>query len=247
MIQSILYNISVISSLHSERVQDHVFPGVPMTKAYELKRYSTPLLSDAMERGQLKGGIGGLNSFGQPTLAAGRIVTILLGSASNRRSAVHLGARAIQSAKPGDILVIDNGADTDAACWGGLLTLAAKRKGVSGLLVNGLVRDLEEIREFGMPLLALGTTPLTARGRYAEIGTNIPVTICGVTIHSGDFAVLDQSGAVIIPRTRLRDVLSQAAKLKSFEEEFERALAAGEDPVSVLDSRYEALVGGPTG
>lgn len=216
-----------------------------MARPDKLKKYSTPLLSDAMERVQLKGGIGGLNSFGQPIFAVGKIVTILLGPASNRRSAVHLGARAIQSAKPGDILIIDNGADTRAACWGGLLTLAAKRKGVCGLLVNGLVRDLEEIREIGMPLLALGTTPLTARGRYIEIGTNIPVTIAGVTIHPGDFAVLDQSGAVIIPRTRIRDVLCQAAELRRFEEEFERALTAGEDPVTVLDSRYEALVDGP--
>ncbi len=216
-----------------------------MINADELKKYSTSLLSDALERAQLKGGIGGLNSFGQPTPAAGRIVTIQLGPASNRRSAVHLGATAIQSAQPGSILIIDNGADTWAACWGGLLTLAAKQKGVSGLLVNGLVRDLEEIRDYGMPLLALGTTPLTARGRYIEIGTNIPVTISGVTIHPGDFAVLDQSGAVIIPQTRIRDVLSQAAKLRRFEEEFERALAAGEDPVAVLDSRYEALVSRP--
>ena len=217
-----------------------------MINADDLKKYSTSLISDAMERAQLKGGIGGLNSFGQPTLAAGRIVTIQLGPASNRRSAFHLGARAIQSAKPGNILIIDNGADTRAACWGGLLTLAAKRKGVTGLLVNGLVRDLEEIREIGMPLLALGTTPLTARGRYIEIGTNVPLTISGVKIHPGDFAVLDQSGAVIIPQTRIRDVLSQAAKLRRFEEEFERALAAGEDPVAVLDSRYEMLVDGPT-
>ena len=217
-----------------------------MTNADELKKYSTSLLSDAMELAQLKGGIGGLNSFGQSILAAGRIVTIQLGPASNLRSAVHLGARAIQSAKPGSILVIDNGADTRAACWGGLLTRAAKRKGVSGLLVNGLVRDLEEIRGHDMPLLALGTTPLTARGRYIEIGTNVPITISGVTIHPGDFAVLAPSGAVIIPQTRTRDVLSQAAKLQCFEEEFERALAAGEDPVTVLDSRYEALVEGPT-
>ena len=217
-----------------------------MTNADELKKYSTSLLSDAMERAQLKGGIGGLNSFGQPILAAGRIVTIQLGPASNLRSAVHLGARAIQSAEPGSILVIDNGADTRAACWGGLLTLAAKRKGVSGLLVNGLVRDLAEIHGHDMPLLALGTTPLTARGRYIEIGTNVPITISGVTIHPGDFAVLDPSGAVIIPQTQIRDVLSQAAKLQCFEEEFERALAAGEDPVTVLDSRYEALVEGPT-
>lgn len=216
-----------------------------MTNADELKKYSTSLLSDAMERAQLKGGIGGLNSFGQPILAAGRIVTIQLGPASNLRSAVHLGARAIQSAEPGSILVIDNGADTRAACWGGLLTLAAKRKGVSGLLVNGLVRDLAEIHGHDMPLLALGTTPLTARGRYIEIGTNVPITISGVTIHPGDFAVLDPSGAVIIPQTQIRDVLSQAAKLQCFEEEFERALAAGEDPVTVLDSRYEALVEGP--
>ena len=218
-----------------------------MTNADELKKYSTSLLSDAMERAQLKGGIGGLIWFGQPTVAAGRIVTIQLGPASNLRSAVHLGARAIQSAKPGSILVIDNGADTGAACWGGLLTLAAKRKGVSALLVNGVVRDLKEIRDHGMPLLALGTTPLTARGRYIEIGTNVPLTMSGIKIHPGDFAVLDQSGAVIIPQTRIRDVLSQAAKLKCFEDEFERALAAGEDPVTVLDSRYDALIDGPSG
>ena len=216
-----------------------------MKRTEDLKKFPTSLLSDALERLQLDGGIGGFESLGTGPTAVGKIVTVKLGPASGQPSPVHLGATAIRCSEPGSIIVVDNGGDTKAACWGGLLTLAAKRKGVAGLLVNGLVRDLEEIREIGMPLLALGTTPLTARGRYIEIGTNVPLTISGVKIHPGDFAVLDQSGAVIIPQTRIRDVLSQAAKLKRFEEEFERALVAGEDPVTVLGSRYEALVSGP--
>ncbi len=215
-----------------------------MKNGQELTAFPTSILSDALERLGLRGAVSGLAPLVGGPRIAGPAVTVKLGPAGKKPAPVHLGAAAIRLAEPGSIIVVDNAGDKEAACWGGLLTLAAKMRGVAGILVDGLVRDIEEIRGQQMPLTALGVTPLTARGRYQELGTNLPVNIGGVAVFPGDTAVIDQTGAVIIPRHRLAEVLSEARAIARIEQGFEASLARGEDPVSVLGQRYETMLSG---
>ena len=200
------------------------------------------VISDALEKMGLAGAVGNLLEVSKVPRVAGRAVTMKL-EPSNAPSRVHLGAKAIKAATPGDIIVVANRARTGAACWGGLLTLGAKCQGVAGVLVDGLVRDVEELRGLGLPILARGATPLSARGRFVEVGANIPVDVGGVPVNPGDIVVMDASGAVIVPADREDEVFKIAHEIQAVEAGFEAELKAGIEATKVLDRRYELLTG----
>ena len=84
----------------------------------------------------------------------------------------HLGTAPIEAAQPGDIIVIDNGGKLEFSCWGGLLALSAKLKGVSGVVIDGASRDIDEARELDFPVYARGAVPMTARGRVVQESFN---------------------------------------------------------------------------
>jgi regulator of RNase E activity RraA len=104
----------------------------------------------------------------------------------------------IDACRPGEVLVIDNG----GACvstFGGLATLAAKLKGIAGLVCDGGVRDREEMEELRFPVFARHMTPLTGRSRLAVVATNVPVSCGGVRVRPGDAHRRHGSGVVCIP------------------------------------------------
>ena len=84
----------------------------------------------------------------------------------------HLGTAPIEAAKPGDIIVIDNGGKLEFSCWGGLLALSAKLKGLSGVVIDGASRDIDEARDLEFPVCARGAVPMTARGRVMQESYN---------------------------------------------------------------------------
>lgn len=205
--------------------------------------FQTTILSDALEKEGQAGGLGNWIAINGPFRIAGRVVTVRLEPGASPPSAVHLGARAIRAAHPGDILVIANRGRTEAAAWGALLSLAASKRGVAGVIVDGLLRDADEVRKIGLPVLARGVTPRSARGRFVEAETNGPVRVGDVRVNAGDMALADASGVVFIPKHLEGAVLETAARISAFEAASERDLASGKDPNLVLDERYERLTG----
>jgi 4-hydroxy-4-methyl-2-oxoglutarate aldolase len=75
-----------------------------------------------------------------------------------------------------------------------LLSRAARRRGVRGVVVDGACRDIDEAQALGFPLYARAAVPTTARGRAIELATNVPVTIDGVSIAPADLVIADGSG-----------------------------------------------------
>ena len=84
----------------------------------------------------------------------GRAVTMKIKPVGLDKPKQHLGTLPIDAAQPGDVIVIDNGGRPDTSCWGGLLALAAKTKGISGVVIDGACRDIDESRELGFPVYA---------------------------------------------------------------------------------------------
>src|SRR2546428_13782727 len=97
-----------------------------------LARLDTCAVSDAVGRLGLAGAVGGLRPVWPCPRIAGRVVTVKLKLADGTRSARHLGTAAVEAAAPGDVIVVDHAGRSEAAGWGGILSLAAKTKGVSG-------------------------------------------------------------------------------------------------------------------
>ena len=182
-------------------------------------RLDTCLLSDALDtldRGRDRAATPvplhcptGLRPVSVPERFSGPAVTARLepfvGGAP--ASGCHLGARALDQAPPGSVIVIDNGGRTESAAWGGLLTRAARRQRVSGVVVDGLCRDIDEIIGLGVPVVARGTSPVTARGRVVEVAFNEPVRVGTVQIRPGDWVVADGSGVVVVPAEQMVDVV----------------------------------------
>jgi regulator of RNase E activity RraA len=111
----------------------------------------------------------------------------------------------IDAADPGEVIVIAaHGAR--ASTWGGMASLAAQVKGIAGLVVDGGVRDLEEIEACGFPVFSRHLVPTTGRTRLKVDAIGEPVEIDGVPVAPGDVIVADGTGVVCVPAAKAEQV-----------------------------------------
>ncbi len=201
------------------------------------KRLATTNLSDALDKVGIKGAVIGIRPMFDCPKIVGRAVTIKITAAGMTKSKYHIGVRAIDAASPGDVIIIDNRGDINNNCWGEILSMAAKMKGVSGVVVDGAVRDVDACREFGFPIYAKGVVPLTARGRVMEESFNEMIRIGDIQVRPGDIVMADINGVVIIPEEKIDEVLETAEDILKKEEAMIEELRKG---VSILevDQRY---------
>lgn len=173
------------------------------------EKLNTTLLSDAM------GCTGGMDYRINPVATGMKVVgtatTLSLKPSDN--VSLH---DAIYSAKEGYILVIDGKGETSHAYLGELLTRAAKAVGLKGIVIDGAVRDREELEALGFPVFAKGFVP---NGPLKLGGGEINVTItCGnVTVNPRDLVVGDADGVTIVPREQIEEVFSKAEKKLEYE------------------------------
>lgn len=210
--------------------------------AERLRRLDTCALSDAMDRHGLSGVAPGIHPLTATTAIAGRVVTVRLKPADGSTAARHLGTAAIEAAAPGDVIVIDHQGREDAAGWGGILSTAAKQRGVSGAIVDGATRDVDEARALGFPIFATAATPRTARGRAIEQSMGEPVTIRGVRVQPGDLVLADGSGVVFLPAAEAEAVIATAEQIAAREAAMTRDVLAGLPVSEVMGHTYETML-----
>jgi regulator of RNase E activity RraA len=210
--------------------------------AARLGRLDACAVSDALDRLGLPGavtGIGPLVPVGAPL--TGPVITVRVGPRPDDRPRPHLGATAIATASPGDVIVVDHRGRLDVSAWGGLLSLAARQRGVAGVIVDGACRDVDEARGLAFPLFARAAVPVTARGRIVEESCGSPVAIGGVPVAAGDWVIADSSGVVFVPSDRASQVIGLAEKIAAREAAMADAIRAGESIVDVMhDARFDA-------
>ncbi|MEO1687660.1 MAG: RraA family protein [Pseudomonadota bacterium] len=127
---------------------------------------------------------------------------------------------------PGEVLVAEAGGYLGNAVWGGLMTEAARRSGVAGLILDGAVRDTAEIVAAGFPCFARGATPA---GPHKGFGgaIDVPIACGGVAVRPGDLIVADADGVAVVPLERAEAVLAAYRALKAKEAGALAALDAG--------------------
>jgi 4-hydroxy-4-methyl-2-oxoglutarate aldolase len=133
----------------------------------------------------------------------------------------------IAHANQGDVLVLTSVEPAPVALIGDLLATQAQVRGVAGILVDGAVRDLDELEQLGLPIWtrfvrAQGAT----KGEVGEL--DVPVVVGGAEIRPGDLVVLDCDGAVAVPRERIHEVLPLAVEREERERVMRERYAAGE-------------------
>lgn len=208
-----------------------------------LKRLDCCAVSDALDKLRLTGVAVGLSQLAGARRVAGRVLTVKLGVGAPPAGPLrHLGTTAIQSAQPGEIIVVEQRSGVYSGCWGGILSLGAKLRGVGGVIADGLVRDIDEARQHEFPVFARGVTPVTARGRVVELSNNQPVKIGDVEVKAGDYAIADGSGVVFIAAENIEAVLAAAEGIAAVEAAMTKALVGGQAITEVMGASYEHLL-----
>ncbi len=118
---------------------------------------------------------------------------------------------AMAMAKPGDVLVIDGKGDTSCALMGALMINACKVLQLGGLVIDGAVRDTDELRELGFPVFAVGANP-NGPTKFIPGRINWPISAGGVAVSPGDLVVGDADGVVVVEREKAASLLPLAAK-----------------------------------
>lgn len=208
------------------------------TTRQRLWNLSTTNLSDAIDALGYKGATFGIvPMYHTMTKIVGPAVTVKMTAAGETKGKHHLGVSAIAAAEKGDVIVIDNGGRIDTSCWGGILTNGAMMKGISGVVIDGACRDVDEFVECGFNVYARGSVVATARGRIMEEATNVMIQFAGVQVRPGDIVVGDKSGVVIIPIEHLDEVIEKAEQLEAKEEAMIKEIKAGV-PMLEVDSKF---------
>ncbi len=134
---------------------------------------------------------------------------------------------AVAHARPGDVLVLTSTEPAPVALVGELLATQAQRQGVAGVLVDGAIRDLDELAELGLPIW---TRHVRAQGATkGQVGKlDVPVVVGRVEIRPGDLVVLDGDGALALPAERLDEVLPLAVERTERETAMRRRYQDGE-------------------
>jgi regulator of RNase E activity RraA len=154
-----------------------------------------------------------------PAKMVGPAVTVNKEPTTERLPPTHI-LELIDNAEPGSVMVIAIDGYKDAATWGGLMTTGAVVNGLEGALLDGGVRDVEEIeRDHSFPIFARSIHPAASVGRFKSVSSNKPVEIDGVMIHPGDLIMGDRDGVVVIPADKAEASLEKALEIETRERE----------------------------
>jgi RraA family protein len=185
----------------------------------EFAKMVTPHLSDSMER--LYAGGPRLRPMHREGKLAGPAFTVKTAPGDNLL--VH---KALDTARPGDVIVVDAGGFADQAIIGELMMSRAKQRGIAGIVIWGAIRDSAEIGAGSYPVYACG---VTHRGPYkdgpGEI--NVPIAIGGMPVNPGDIIVGDADGLVAVPQELAEQVLASAKAIVAKETAAMKQIQAG--------------------
>jgi regulator of RNase E activity RraA len=140
----------------------------------------------------------------------------------------------IDIAQAGDVIVLDNNGRTDCTVWGDILTVVAKRKGISGTVIDGVCRDVPNILKEQYPIFTRGRFMMTGKDRVMVEAMNVTVSIGRTQVKPGDIMIGDDSGVVVVPRERAEEVLKLALEIETAENQIEEAVRSG---ISLKEAR----------
>lgn len=150
-------------------------------------------------------------------VVVGRVRTALMKPADPTKATPTLAAKhvmdMIDSAQPGEVGVVVVENTRDVAAIGGLMGTAAKSREMAGMVIDGAVRDVGEIRRLGLPVYARSVSSGTAVGRYASVSMDEPVWCGGVLVSPGDIILAGEDGVVVVPKDHAEAILKLATEI----------------------------------
>ncbi len=191
----------------------------------ELEKVPTTAISDVLK------GMQNINPQIKPLKEeykiAGRAYTVQLPVGDNL-----MLLRSLKEAQPGDILVVDVKGDTYRAIAGDFVVGMMKSLKLGGLVVDGVIRDLIDIKALDFPVFSKGTT-VSSGTKNGPGDTNIPISVGGTPVNPGDVIVGDVDGVVVIPQGKAKEVLVKAKEKMQADDE--RETKVGQNREAIID------------
>ena len=175
-------------------------------------------VGDALQRMTVMDG--GIRLFTGHTALLGNALTVDVRSGDNL--AIH---RALDEARPGDVLVVNGHGDLTRALIGDLIGEIMVNAGVTGAVVDGAVRDVQALSEMGLAVYARAVTP-AGPFKDGPGAVGVPVAVGGLVVAPGDVLVGDADGVVVVPRLRVREVVDAVDGIVEKEETLRRRILA---------------------
>ncbi|NYZ15104.1 RraA family protein [Azospirillum sp. RWY-5-1] len=140
---------------------------------------------------------------------------------------------AVSLAEPGQVVVVAGGGLDDVALAGEWVARCGKRRGLGGVVIDGSVRDVRDIRQIGFPIFARGAVP---RGPHKNFGGRMDVTasVGNTPVQPGDIVIGDDDGVVVVPLSQAAEVLKTALALLQREKEWTSQIESGRTLIDVL-------------
>ncbi|MCW3134736.1 MAG: bifunctional hexulose-6-phosphate synthase/ribonuclease regulator [Methanophagales archaeon] len=186
---------------------------------------STPNISDAMHR---KGVMQGIKPLFENIKLVGKAVTVQTFEGDWAKP-----VEATDVAKEGDVIVVYAGSK-DIAPWGELASWSCKQKGIAGIVIDGAVRDVEEIRRLRFPVFAKYIVPNAGEPKgFGELNTEIKCG--GQEVKPGDWIIGDENGVVVVPKGHAYEIARRAKEVWKNEERVREEIKRGRTLSQVLD------------
>jgi 4-hydroxy-4-methyl-2-oxoglutarate aldolase len=212
----------------------------PVVRPADFRRVSQALLQDVMNLpGAAATASDVLDSYGLSLAVPADVLRprsarkVIAGQAltmsylPDRRAPAHLGLRQSPShlghpalfpmASAGDVIVIDARGSEDCSVLGGAAAASAIERGIAACVVDGGVRDLDEIERAGLSVWSRSLTPRTGRWRVEAFALNLPVSCGGVQVIPGDVVVADHTGVCFVPVELAGPVLRRVVEISAQE------------------------------
>jgi 4-hydroxy-4-methyl-2-oxoglutarate aldolase len=198
----------------------------------EFERLPTAIISDALNGSNTMNAE--IRAITQGLHIAGPALTVRCFPGDESTLAV-----AIQKhAKKGDVIVVCGHGVTESEYGGGIMARFCIHKGVKGMVIDGVTRDFEDLRELRFPVFCRGFHPRSAA--HQTLGQiNVPISCGGVAIYPGDIIVGDDDGVVVIPKDIAEKILDKSKKCAAVEEEIKDALDKGKLDIDDLLQKLE--------
>ncbi len=190
-----------------------------------LMQVTTPNISDAMHRARAMEGI---KPIVKGRKIVGKAVTVYTMDGDWAKT-----VEAIDVAEKGDVIVIKCSGD-NAAVWGELATRSCINKGIEGVVIDGAVRDVDDIVKLGFPVFAKKIVPNAGEPKgFGEI--NVKIICGGVEVNPGDWIVADDNGVMVIPKQRAYEIARRALEVKKHEDRIRAEIEGGKTLAEVVE------------
>jgi len=190
-----------------------------------LMQVTTPNISDAMHRARA---IEGVKPIVKGKKIVGKAVTVYTMDGDWAKA-----VEAIDIAGKGDVIVIKCSGDTSAV-WGELATRSCMNKGIEGVVIDGAVRDVDDIAKLDFPVFAKKIVPNAGEPKgFGEI--NVKIVCGGVEINPGDWIVADDNGVMVIPKRRAYEIARRALEVKKHEDRIRAEIEGGKTLAEIVE------------